>query len=27
VRVPGDDAAFGEYDAGEHRLVAGDKLA
>jgi len=27
VRVPWDDAAFGEYDAGEHRLLAGDELA
>ena len=27
VGVAGDDAAFGEDDAGEHRLVAGDKLA
>jgi hypothetical protein len=27
VRVAGDDAAFGQDDAGEHRLVAGDELA
>jgi len=27
VRVAGDDAAFGEDDAGEHRLIAGDELA
>jgi hypothetical protein len=27
VRVPGNDAAFGENDASKHRLVAGDKLA
>ena len=27
VRVAGDDAAFGEDDAGEHGLVAGDEFA
>ena len=27
VRVAGDDAAFGQDDAGEHGLVAGDELA
>ena len=27
VGVAGDDAAFGEDDAGEHGLIAGDKLA
>jgi hypothetical protein len=27
VGVAGDDAAFGEDDAGEHRLVAGDEFA
>src|ERR1700733_4297953 len=27
VRVPGDGAAFGEHDAAEHGLVAGDELA
>jgi hypothetical protein len=27
VGVAGDDAAFGEYDASEHRLLAGDELA
>ena len=27
VRMAGDDAAFGQDDAGEHGLVAGDELA
>jgi len=27
VGVAGDDAAFGEDDAGEHGLLAGDELA
>ena len=27
VRVAGDDAAFGEGDAGEHGFLAGDELA
>jgi len=26
VRVAGDDAAFGEYDAGEHGFFAGDEF-